>query len=81
MTMRGHKNEAVQGFAPNRIEVASNSLDTTGVLAIRVAAVVNYQINGAGVSAIMPIGITVINGVVDSLLFDVSTTVEVMDTV
>lgn len=72
--------EVFQGFAPNRIVTAANSLDVSTILAIRVGAAVNYQIDGVGIAAAMPVGeMTVIPAGVSSFLFSASTTVEVMD--
>lgn len=67
----------VQGFAPTSITTATN-LATTNVLAIRINSPVSYQINGAGTSATMPAGVTIIDPSVTSILFSVSTTVELM---
>ena len=79
MGMKGLRNGIfAQGFAPNRIETAT-TLTTTDVLAIRISASTSYTINGAGTTATMPAGITVINEGVTSIVFSGSTVVEVMD--
>lgn len=67
----------VQGFSPDRIE-STTILDTTAILAIRVASPVSYTINGAGVSGSMPVGVTVIARSTSSIVFAVATTVEIM---
>jgi len=71
--------KGLPGFAPSRIVTASNSLDLDGVLAVRVSAAVDYQIDGAGTTGTMPPGITLKSPGVSSFLFAESTVVEVMD--
>jgi len=55
---------AIQGFAPSRIVAVANdaSLSLSGVVAVRVSAPTDYQINGAGTVGTMT-GVTVVNGV------------------
>ncbi|MGB2220830.1 hypothetical protein [Neptunomonas sp.] len=68
----------IQAFAPNRIVTAA-SLDTSGVLAVRVSESVLYRINNAGVQASMPSGVTAVAEGVTSFNFSSSITIEVMD--
>lgn len=71
---------SIQGFAPNRIvEVDSaGSLDTTNVLAVRVAFPSDYKINADTTVGTMS-GVTVIRKGVTALVFVDATVVEVMD--
>jgi hypothetical protein len=72
--------EVFQGFAPNRIVTAANSLDVSTVLAIRVGTIATYQIDGAGPIATLVAGsMTVIAPGINTFLFQASTIVEVMD--
>jgi len=71
---------SIQGFAPNRIVsvTAGGSLDTTNVLAVRVAYPSDYKINTATTVGTMS-GVTVIRKGVTALVFTGATVVEVMD--
>ena len=68
----------LQGFVPNRI-ISVTSLSTTDIIAIRISTATSYQINATGVSAIMPVGVTLINPSLVSIDFAGATVVEVMD--
>lgn len=68
----------LQGFVPNRIESVTN-LTTSGILAIRVSAAVNYTINNTGVTATMPVGVTLISPSIKTINFSGATVIEVMD--
>ncbi|NAW33226.1 hypothetical protein [Halomonas alimentaria] len=76
----GWGSEGLQVFTPSRIEeiAAGGSLDTTGVVAIRIPADTEYQLNGGGPVAIMPAGATGIAPEVTSITFVTAVTVEVM---
>lgn len=71
---------SIQGFAPNRIVsiAAAGSLDTTNVLAVRVAYPSDYKINTDTDVGTMS-GVTVIRKGVTALVFVDATVVEVMD--
>lgn len=72
--------EGLQVFTPKRIESVSagGSLDTTGVVAIRLPADTDYQLNGTGTTATMPAGATGIADGVTSITFVEAVVVEVM---
>lgn len=77
----GYGSQGLQVFTPTRIVTitAGNSLDTTNVMAVRVSALTNYQINGAGTATNMPAGATGVDDSVTSFLFPNGATLEVMD--
>lgn len=73
-------NSSIQGFAPNRVEAATNTLDTTTVLAFCPGVDISYTINGAGTSASIKAGaVRVIGEGVTSIVFSGPVTCEVMD--
>jgi hypothetical protein len=83
----GYGSQGLQVFTPSRIETvgAGNSLTTTQtateprVIAVRVAANTNYQINGTGDVGVLPAGRwTGVANTTVSLLFPAGATVEVM---
>lgn len=83
----GYGSQGLQVFTPSRIETigAGNSLTTTqtatqaAVVAIRVSADTNYQINGAGTTGVLPAGRwTGVASTTTSILFPAGATVEVM---
>ena len=82
----GYGGQGLQVFTPSRIETiapagsltTSQTATTPRVIAIRVSAATQYQINGAGTTGTMPAGATGIATTVDSITFPNGATVEVM---
>ena len=73
----GYGSQGLQVFTPREV-VTTTTLDTTDVNAIRIAAEVGYNINGAGTQGTMPAGCTGIASGVTSIVFTEETTVEIM---
>jgi hypothetical protein len=72
--------EGVQVFTPTSIQTIApaGSLDTTSIDVIRLSAPTDYQINGVGDVATMPVGSTGIHKSVTSIKFVSAAVVEVM---
>lgn len=75
-----HNSDPIQGFAPNRIESATTTLNVTDVLAFVAASDITYQINAAGQSILLPMNtIRVVGTGVTAITFTGTVSFEIMD--